>query len=112
MNGTRALAILRHLGVPAIETADAAAALGLSAAAASQTLTRLARAGLIRSVRHGTWWLDDTLDPLRLPEYLTAPQPSYVSLQTALHRRGLIEQIPEVVYAVSLARTEIGRAHV
>jgi predicted transcriptional regulator of viral defense system len=29
-----------------------------------------------------------------------------VSLQTALHRRGLIEQIPEVVYVVSLARTQ------
>jgi predicted transcriptional regulator of viral defense system len=104
MNGPHALAILRRLGVPALDTADAAAALGLSTAAASQTLARLARVGLIRSVRHGTWWLQDTLDPLRLPEYLTAPLPSYVSLQTALHRRGLIEQIPEVVYAVSLAR--------
>jgi predicted transcriptional regulator of viral defense system len=106
MNGPDALAILRQLAVPAIDTADAAAAFGLSTAAASQTLTRLARVGLIRSVRHGTWWLEDTLDPLRLPEYLSAPLPSYVSLQTALHRRGLIEQIPEVVYAVSLARTE------
>src|SRR5690606_15021114 len=86
--------------------ADAAAALGLSTAAASQTLARLARAGLIRSVRHGTWWLDDAPDPLRLPEHLTAPPPAYVSLQTALHRHGLIEQIPEVVYAVSLARTQ------
>jgi hypothetical protein len=57
-------------------------------------------------VRHGTWWLDDALDPLRLPEYLTAPLPAYVSLQTALHRRGLIEQVPEVLYAVSLARTQ------
>ena len=105
MNGPEALATLRKLGVPALDTADAAAALGLSTAAASQTLTRLAHAGLIRSVRHGTWWLEDTLDPLRLPEYLTAPLPSYVSLQTALHRHGLIEQIPEVTYAVSLART-------
>ncbi len=106
MNGPDALAILRKLGVPAVDTADAATALGLSSAAASQTLARLANAGLIRSVRHGTWWLAETLDPLRLPEYLTAPLPSYVSLQTALHRRGLIEQIPEVVYAVSLARTQ------
>lgn len=106
MNGPEALAILRRLGVPALDTADAAAALRLSAAAASQTLSRLAHAGLIRSVRHGTWWLEDALDPLRLPEYLTAPLPSYVSLQTALHRRGLFEQIPEVVYAVSLARTQ------
>lgn len=106
MKATNALAILRGLGVPAIDTADAAAAFGLTTAAASQTLTRLARAGLIRSVRHGTWWLEDALDALRLPEYLTAPLPSYVSLQTALHRHGLIEQIPEVVYAVSLTRTQ------
>ena len=106
MNATDAFAVLRKLGVPAVDTSGAAAALGLSTAAASQTLGRLARAGLVKSVRHGTWWLEDALDPLRLPEYLTAPLPSYVSLQTALHRRGLIEQIPEVVYAVSLARTE------
>lgn len=106
MNATDALAILRRLGVPAIDTADAAAALGLTTAAASQHLTRLARAGLLRGVRHGTWWLEDSLDALRLPEYLTAPFPAYVSLQTALHRHGLIEQIPEVVYAVSLARTQ------
>lgn len=106
MNPTDALAILRQLGVPALDTADAAVALGLTTAAASQTLSRLAKAGLVRSVRHGTWWLEDALDPLRLPEYLTAPLPAYVSLQTALHRHGLIEQIPEVVYAVSLARTQ------
>jgi len=112
MNGPNALAILRKLGVPAVDTADAAAALGLSTAAASQTLTRLARAGLIRLVRHGTWWLEDSLDALRLPEYLTAPLPSYVSLQTALYRRGLIEQIPEVVYAVSLARTQRAKTKV
>jgi predicted transcriptional regulator of viral defense system len=106
MTPADALAILKRLGVPALDTADAATALGLTTAAASQTLTRLANAGLVRSVRHGTWWLEDALDPLRLPEYLTAPLPAYVSLQTALHRHGLIEQIPEVVYAVSLARTQ------
>ncbi len=106
MTPTDALAILRRLGVPAVDTADAAAALGLTTAAASQTLTRLAKAGWVRRVRHGTWWLEDALDTLRLPEYLSAPLPAYVSLQTALHRRGLIEQIPEIVYAVSLARTQ------
>ena len=42
MNAAVALAILRELGVPAIGTSDAAAALGLSNTAASQTLTRLA----------------------------------------------------------------------
>jgi predicted transcriptional regulator of viral defense system len=101
-----AFARLRRLGVPVVDTADAAAALGQSTAAASMTLSRLVASGLIAPVRHGTWWLDGAIDPLRLPEYLTAPLPSYVSLQTALHIHGLIEQIPEVAYAVSLARTQ------
>lgn len=107
MNAARAFARLRRLGVPAIGTADAAAALEQTTAAASQTLTRLADAGLVTSVRHGTWWLEaGPIDPLRLPEVLTAPLPSYVSLHTALHRRGMIEQIPEVTYVVSLGRTQ------
>ena len=45
-------------------------------------------------------------DPYRLPEYLTAPMPSYLSLQTALHLHGMVEQIPQAFYAVSLARTQ------
>ena len=106
MNAGEALGRLRRLGVPVIDTSDAAAAFGQTTAAASQTLSRLAHAGLVVSVRHGTWWVDGDIDPLRLPEYLTAPLPSYVSLHTALHRRGMIEQIPEVHYAVSLARTQ------
>ncbi|MCC6645215.1 MAG: hypothetical protein IT374_06575 [Polyangiaceae bacterium] len=106
MNPTDALAILRRLGVPAIDTADAAAALRQTTSAASKQLARLARAGLLQSVRQGTWWLEDALDPLRLPEHLTAPLPAYVSLQTALHRHGMIEQIPGVVYAVSLGKTQ------
>lgn len=106
MNPRDAIAILRRLGVPAIDTADAAAALKLTTTAASKQLARLARAGLLRSIRQGTWWLEDDLDLLRLPEYLVAPFPAYVSLQTALHRHGLIEQIPEVVYAVSLGKTQ------
>jgi predicted transcriptional regulator of viral defense system len=106
MNAAVAYARLRCLGVPVLETADAAALLEQSTFAATQTLSRLARAGLLTAVRHGTWWINGEVDPHRLPEYLTAPQPSYLSLQTALHIRGVIEQIPEVIYAVSLARSQ------
>lgn len=106
MNATEAFARLSRLGVPALRTADAAAALGLSASAASVTLSRLAKAGLLRRVRSGTWWIGDGLDPLRLPEFLTAPLPSYVSLLSALSFHGLIEQLPQVTYAVSLARSQ------
>jgi predicted transcriptional regulator of viral defense system len=106
MNAPEALARLRKLGVAAIATADAAAALGQSTFAASKTLTRLGEAGLVIPIRKGMWWIDAKLDPYVLAGHLTAPLPAYISLQTALHLRGLIEQIPEVVYVVSLARTE------
>jgi predicted transcriptional regulator of viral defense system len=105
MNASEAYAKLRKLGVPVVETADAAAALRQSAPAATKTLSRLAQAGLVTAVRHGTWWLTGTVDPYALPGYLTAPFESYLSLHTALHLRGLVEQIPEVFYAVSLARS-------
>lgn len=45
------------------------------------------------------------MNPLALPEYLTAPFPAYVSLQSALYLHGMISQVPSVTYAVSLART-------
>lgn len=106
MNAREAYARLLRLGVPVLRTADAAAALEQSTAAANMTLSRLVASGLVKPVRQGTWWVAGTVEPHRLPEYLTAPLPSYLSLHTALHLRGLIEQIPEVIYAVSLARTQ------
>lgn len=112
MNAALALARLRRLDVPVLRTSDAAAALGQSKSAATMTLSRLAVAGLVTRVRQGVWWIDGAIDPYVLPEYLTAPLESYVSLHTALHLRGVIEQIPEVVYAVSLARTQQVRTRV
>lgn len=106
MNAVDALVRIRGLGMPVIKTADAAVALGESTGAASYTLTRLGRAGLITRLRHGVWWVEPQLERLRLPEFLSAPYPSYVSLQTALHYHGLIEQIPEIVYVATLTRTQ------
>jgi len=106
MNSRDAYAALRRLGVPVITTADAAAALRQSTSAAAKTLSRLASSGLVTAVRHGTWWVDGQVDPYRLPDYLTAPMDSYISLHSALHIHGLIEQIPEVIYVASLARSQ------
>ena len=105
MNAREALGRLRNLRVPAATTADAAAVLGLSIEAASHTLRRLASSDLVTPVRRGLWALSDRPDPLALAEYVTAPYPSYVSLQTALYRRGMITQIPSMIYLVSLARS-------
>jgi DNA-binding MarR family transcriptional regulator len=52
MNARDAYGRLLRLGVPVILTADAAAALQLSSSAASMTISRLAAAGLVSSVRH------------------------------------------------------------
>ena len=105
MNGAKALGLLRRLGTPAFSTSDAAACLGLTVEAASKTLRRLQAERLARFVRRGLWTLDEQVEPLALAEYLTAPRPSYVSLQSALYLHGMIEQIPSVVYVVSLARS-------
>lgn len=102
---TEALGRLRRMAKPVITTGDAALRLGLTRPAATRALGRLAAAGLVLRLRHGLWSLDPRVDPLVLPEYLTAPFPAYVSLQSALHLHGLISQVPHVIYAASLAPT-------
>jgi predicted transcriptional regulator of viral defense system len=105
VNAADALGRLQRLHVPAITTSDAAADLGLSTFAASQTLRRLAASRLVTPVRKGLWALGDRPDPLVLIEYVTAPYPAYLSLQSALYQHGMIDQIPSMTYVVSLART-------
>jgi len=89
---------------PIFETGDAAVRLGLSNTHASATLARLAAARHLVRLRRGLWALPGRVDPLTLPARLTAPLPSYVSLQSALYLHGMISQVPVVTYAVSLAR--------
>jgi predicted transcriptional regulator of viral defense system len=105
MNAASALAHLRGLGKRVVTTNDVTLALGVERSAATQTLKRLAAAGLVTKIRHGLWAIDPALDPLVLPEYLTAPLPSYVSFQSALYLRGMVSQVPEVIYVASLAQT-------
>lgn len=88
-----------------LQTSDAAACLGITISHASQILRRLSKAGFFILLARGKWACRGTIDPLLLPEYLTAPAPSYISFQSALYYHGMISQIPDTVYAASLART-------
>ena len=103
------LSRLLKMDIPVFQTSDAAAYLGVGSAHASKLLSRLAASGHLARLGRGRWGFKGRIDPLALPEYLTAPYPSYVSLQSALYCHGMISQIPSVLYAVSLARTKTYR---
>ena len=100
-----ALKILQNAGVPVIETRDAAYKLGLTNESASRALKRLASDNHIIHLSRGLWAIDKQINSLLLPEYLLAPFPCYISLQTALYHHGMIDQIPRIITAVSPART-------
>ena len=97
---------LKQLNQPVIETRDAVACLNLTTTHASKLLARLAKHRQLVHINRGLWAFPEKMDVLALPEYLTRPFPSYISLQTALYHHGMISQIPSVTYAVSLARTK------
>lgn len=86
-------------------TNDAAACLKITIAHASRLLNRLSKAGFFIPLSRGKWGCRPTINPLILPHYLTSPVPCYISFLTALYYHGMISQIPDTIYAASLART-------
>jgi len=99
------LTTLRSTDARVFTTRQAATGLRVPNAHASVLLARLAAAGHLVRLRRGVWAAPGGVDPLALPEFLTAPFPAYVSLQSALYLHGMISQMPVVTYAVTLART-------
>lgn len=104
MNQIEALQRLRALTAPVVETRDVAALLRVSTSNATTILRRLAHSGMIVHLSRGRWLVNEKIDRLALPELVSAPYPAYISLQSALFHHGLIEQIPSVLYAITLAR--------
>ena len=99
-----ALKKLQTVRVPVIATMDAAIILGLSNAHASQVLRRLAQEKHIIHLSRGLWAILQ-INPLLIPDFLVAPMPCYISLQTALFHLGMIDQISRVITVVSLGRS-------
>ena len=99
-----ALQRLESLGTPGFETRDASALLHVPISTASKILGRLEKGGFILPANRGRWLLARNLNRQVLPELLAAPYPAYISLQSALYHHGLIEQIPAVIYAVTIGR--------
>jgi predicted transcriptional regulator of viral defense system len=108
MNQAEAWQRLTQLGVPAFETRDAAALLGITRANASLLLGRMAARDLVARLGRGAWTLGRT-SPGQRAELLAAPYPTYVSLLSAMFRHGMIEQVPAITYAVTLGRARMVR---
>jgi predicted transcriptional regulator of viral defense system len=104
VNQIEALRRLRQLGAPVFETRDASALLQVTPANANMILRRLADHDLITHLTRGRWLMDASLPRFALPELISAPHPAYVSMQSALFHRGLIEQVPAVIYAATLGK--------
>ena len=104
MNQAEALQKIQNLGAPVFETRDISALLRVSPANASVLLSRLACRDFVRRLAHGRWSIGLHPNREQLAEQVAAPSPVYVSLQSALFRHGLIEQAPEMLYAVTLGR--------
>ncbi|MFA6408927.1 MAG: hypothetical protein WCW01_01960 [Gammaproteobacteria bacterium] len=106
MEASAVLSKIKALKIAIFQTRDISVALDISITTASQALRRLEKFGHTIRLQRGLWALPEKVEPLMLPEYLTAPYACYVSLQSALYHHGMIEQIPEVIYAVTLMRTK------
>jgi len=105
MTLSEALGKIKAIAQPVFRTADVMVALDIQKSYASKLLDRLAQHGHVIRLKRGLWAMTESLEPLALVPHLTAPFPSYVSLQSALYYHDMISQIPEVIYCVSLART-------
>ncbi|MBI4667602.1 MAG: type IV toxin-antitoxin system AbiEi family antitoxin domain-containing protein [Elusimicrobia bacterium] len=100
-------------------TSDLVTLTGLSATSASHALAKLASQGLLAKIKRGLWanQLIKDLNPLEAVAQITAPWPSYVSLYSALADYGIVEEIPQAIYAVTSARpmkmkTPVGSFHI
>jgi predicted transcriptional regulator of viral defense system len=107
MNAALAYSRLVSLGPPVVRTSEAAAVFGGSTLAASQTLRRLGAVGLVKPLRHGLFWVKhQPIDTWVSLAWIANPYPAYASLYSALYLHGVLSQIPQIHYAVTLGRTQ------
>lgn len=100
---------IQQLNEAVVCTRDVAVCLGITTSHASKLLARLEQSQQVVHLGRGIWTLQTELNPLVIPQYLVAPFPAYISLQSALYHHGMVSQIPSVIYSVSLARTRYFR---
>lgn len=91
---------------PVFLTKQAAALLKISNNHAATLLGRLEKQQTIVRLAQGRWAYSTEVDPLLLPNILSYPMSSYISLYTALYYHGMIEQISSTVFAITNGKTK------
>lgn len=106
-NRVSAAQAIRATGRSVFTTRQIAALRGGSVSATSQALARMEHRGLVKRVTRGVWCIPDDprFSPHSLVPLLAGGHRAYVSLISALHLHGLMEQIPQIVYAVTTGHT-------
>lgn len=107
MNEADALHLIRETRSLVLTTREFAALGSISISFASQMLRRLAAKKRLTRLYQGLWADAENPDynAYKAVPFLTRPHPAAVSLLSALHLHGMIEQIPQVIYVVSTALT-------
>jgi predicted transcriptional regulator of viral defense system len=102
---------VRRVGRPVFTTREIAALSGKTPSSATQGLGHLAKQGVLLKIRRGLWadLGNERLSPMAVVPYLTPGHRAYVSFVTALHLRGIIEQIPQVITVASTAHSKTVR---
>jgi predicted transcriptional regulator of viral defense system len=105
MTSADLIAVLGRHRLRVFTTADFLTLTGLSPAAATQALRRLAARSLVAKLRKSVWANRAGIEPhpYEAVPYLRAPWPAYVSLHSALADYGVTEEVPHLVYAVTSA---------
>ena len=108
------MVFIKKLGWTVFTTHEVVSMSGKSASTVVQSLSRLARQGLLIKVCRGVWAEATArgLSPFEIIPYLFPRQRVYVSFITALHLHEIVEQIPQVITLASTAHTSAIRTRV
>ena len=105
--------LVRH---PVFTTRQFAHGCGIAVAAGSRTLTRLARETVAVRITRGVWAQPQhpRFSPYTAVPHLLASEQGYVSFLSAMHRHGLISQIPGSIHVATTGHrrtvdTPVGR---
>ena len=110
MAETTILGSMVRLARPVFTTAEVQAIRGGSLSSIVQSLSALARQGVVARIRRGLWALKmgtaaENSFPYALLPYIVPAGRGYVSFTSALHLHGIIGQIPQAVTVASPTHT-------